>query len=374
MRWRSSAPKYSISTPPARAVALDPHPGLEPLAQRVDHALEVGVEAGARARRAPRARGRGPRELLGGAHRELLAHDAVAQLPAALGVRDLEQGLGVARREALLLDVLLELARQLEQAQVVRDGRAVEARRAGRSRPGSRRVSSSARKASASSIGFRSRRCTFSTSATSSRSRSSMSATTAGIAARPAARAARQRRSPTSELVAIAGAPHHDGLEHAVLPDRVGERARARPRRSARRGCSGFGSMRSTGISPGAGSRRGGSGAAEAGGGAGHQRADAAAERIRTSAHRDLLGWRGSGGGSRRGASGGVGARISSASWRWRSRPSSARRRAAPACRGSAPRTAARCAGSPSRRPARRSGRAPRPRPGGSGCSARRPS
>src|SRR5262245_53785411 len=81
--------------PAARAVALDPDPGLQPLAQRVEHALDVGVEPGAGSRGAGPRRG-GTHQRLGVPHRELLANDPVAQVAPTLGVRDPEQGAGVA--------------------------------------------------------------------------------------------------------------------------------------------------------------------------------------------------------------------------------------------------------------------------------------
>ena len=53
-------------------------------------------------------------QALGFAHRHALLHDAVAQVPPALRVRNLEQRLGVPHRQAPGLHVLLQLARQLE--------------------------------------------------------------------------------------------------------------------------------------------------------------------------------------------------------------------------------------------------------------------
>jgi hypothetical protein len=86
--------------------------------------------AGRRAGRLGRARGahrrERARERLGGAHRERFGDDALAEVATALRVLELEERLRVAHREHAELDVLLELLRQLEQAQVVRHRRAVE--------------------------------------------------------------------------------------------------------------------------------------------------------------------------------------------------------------------------------------------------------
>ena len=63
---------------------------------------------------------------LGGANRQALADDAIAEVPAPLGIDDGQQDLGVAGAEAGGLDVLLELPRQLEQPLMVRDARPIE--------------------------------------------------------------------------------------------------------------------------------------------------------------------------------------------------------------------------------------------------------
>src|SRR5215475_7426419 len=107
---------------------LDPHPGLETQAKAVDEALDVGVGTGPRARGTTRACGaRRLRQLLGRAHGEAVADDAIAQVAAPLGVPDLQQRLRMPRAEATRLDIRLYVGRELEQAQVVRDGRAIEA-------------------------------------------------------------------------------------------------------------------------------------------------------------------------------------------------------------------------------------------------------
>ena len=78
---------------------------------------------------------------------------------------------------------------------------------------------------------------------------SSMSSTRAGIACCSAIFDARQRRSPAMSWNRPPSiGPDEDRLEDAVLADGRGELARAVASSNARRGCSGLGSMRSTGT------------------------------------------------------------------------------------------------------------------------------
>ena len=103
----------------------------------------------------------------------------------------------MAAREALLLDVVLELARQLEQPQVVRDRRAVEA-----DAPADLLLRAAAVDQRPEGVRELDRVQIAALHVLDQRELEAVAivdvGTTAGIAARPAARAARQRRSPTS--------------------------------------------------------------------------------------------------------------------------------------------------------------------------------
>ena len=196
---------------PALGRSLDAHPRLERAGAAASiRCLQVGVLAGSRARsRCGRARRRGrerARELLRRAHRELLARRCGRA--AGGGARGSRPRAAPSRGPIVSAPASTSAWSSRGSSSRRRWFAIVE-----RSRPTRSPISScvapasaSARNASASSIGLRSRRCTFSTSATSSRSRGSTSCTTAGIVARPGA----LRRAPASladdELVAARAA------------------------------------------------------------------------------------------------------------------------------------------------------------------------
>jgi len=116
-RSRSSELEYSI----------DPHARLKLPLQRLDELAHEWL--GGRLGRPRPARRRRTRdfatELLGLPHRELVAQRAVAQVVPALGIRHLQQSLSVAHGQSTPLHVLLNLARELEQSEVVGHARAI---------------------------------------------------------------------------------------------------------------------------------------------------------------------------------------------------------------------------------------------------------
>ena len=199
------------------------------------------------------------------------------------------------------------------------------------------------RYASASSIGSRSSRWRFSTSASSSWSRSASWRTTAGIRSRPAASGRADAALAGDELVAVERLGDEDRLEHAVLADARGELLEP-PRRSA--GAAGTGSDGSdrAAISTGPAGRRAAAGSATA-----RPRPEAAGVRSgRTVMQSPRSGGIADGDGA--GAAPHVGRRDaarrnSRASRGRRRRPRSRGGRARSAGRGSAPRRGGRCAG-----------------------------
>ena len=223
MRCRSSTPKYSISTRPREA-----SPWIRTrVCRRWRRASTTRWRFGSWLARAPAPRGGGraaggARDLLGVAHRELLAHDAVAQVPAPLGVRDLKQGLRVARREALLLDVFLELARQLEQAQVVRDRRAIEAHA-----PADLVLGPAAVDQRPEGVRELDRVQVAALHVLDQRELEAVAIVDVGDHGGDRGETGRARGAPASladeQLVAVADAAHHDGLQHTVLFDRIRE-------------------------------------------------------------------------------------------------------------------------------------------------------
>ena len=164
----------------------------------------------------------------------------------------------MARRERAFLERRAHGGGQLEEAQGVRDRRAILADPLGdvllREPKSSRRC----RYASASSSAVRSRRWTFSTSARRSWSRSATpSRTTTGTSARPARRAARHAALARDDPVTLSLARDEDGLEDSGLRDRAARARRAPRRRSAggaacgsRRGASSGTVRTSAGLAP----------------------------------------------------------------------------------------------------------------------------
>ena len=140
-----------------------------------------------------------PGELLGLADRQTADRRSRRPGGAAGRRRQADQGPGVAFADATVGDGGLDARVELEQAQRVGDRGPGSADLAGDLILGQPELlAASWRKALASSIGLRSSRWTFSTSASSSCSRSASWRTIAGIRSRPASRAAWTRRSPAT--------------------------------------------------------------------------------------------------------------------------------------------------------------------------------
>jgi hypothetical protein len=207
---------------PALLGALDADAGLEPLSEAIGEALQVWILGAARARgRDARCGGR-PGQLFSGAHRELLGDDAIAEALAPLRVREREQRLGVTQRDAARLDVALDVARELEQPQMIGDRRAIHSDALADLLLGGAGVGERPE-----GDGELDR---VQVAALDVLDEGDLEAI-AGIdlehdgGDRVQARAA--RRPPASlahdQLVAIARAPHHHRLQHPVHADRLGE-------------------------------------------------------------------------------------------------------------------------------------------------------